>query len=60
VRVICAYIVPVAGAAPDEAALKSHCAAHLAGYKTPKKYVFVKALPRTGNGKIARRLLQES
>jgi acyl-coenzyme A synthetase/AMP-(fatty) acid ligase len=59
VWVICAYIVPVPGAQPDEAALKSHCAAHLAGYKTPKKYMFVERLPRTRNGKIARRLLQD-
>jgi acyl-coenzyme A synthetase/AMP-(fatty) acid ligase len=57
VRVICAYIVPAPGAKPDEAALKAHCAAHLAGYKLPKKYVFLDALPRTRNGKIARRLL---
>jgi acyl-coenzyme A synthetase/AMP-(fatty) acid ligase len=41
----------------DEAALKSHCAQKLAGYKQPKKYVFLDALPRTRNGKIARRLL---
>ena len=60
VRVICAYIVLAAGAAPDEAALKIHCAAHLAPYKTPRKYVFVKSLPRTRNGKIARRLLSEA
>ncbi len=57
VRVICAYIVPAPGAAPDEVLLKNHCAAHLAGYKNPKKYVFLDKLPRTRNGKIARRLL---
>ena len=62
VSVICAFIVS-AGGIPDEAAqealLAAHCAEHLAGYKTPKKYVFVKTLPRTRNGKIARRLLPE-
>jgi acyl-coenzyme A synthetase/AMP-(fatty) acid ligase len=57
VRVICAFVVPAPGARVEEAALKEHCAAHLAGYKHPKKYVFVEALPRTRNGKIARRLL---
>jgi len=62
VSVICAFIVS-AGGQPNEqgqeALLAAHCAEHLAGYKTPKKYVFVKTLPRTRNGKIARRLLPE-
>jgi acyl-coenzyme A synthetase/AMP-(fatty) acid ligase len=59
VSVICGFIVPASGAAPDEAALKRHCAEHLAAYKNPKHYVFVAALPRTKNGKIARRNLPE-
>jgi len=58
VRVICAFIVPAPGAQPDEAALRRHCAAHLAGYKTPKKFIYLDRLPRTRNGKIARRLLR--
>jgi len=57
--VICAFIVAAPGAAPDEDNLRRHCAAHLAAYKNPKKYVFVAALPRTKNGKIARRLLPQ-
>ncbi|MGO8739573.1 class I adenylate-forming enzyme family protein [Rhodoblastus sp.] len=60
VSVICACIVPAPGAALDEAALRRHCAEHLAAYKNPKKYVFVTELPRTKNGKIARRLLPEA
>ena len=59
VLVICAYIVLAPGAQPDEASLEIHCAQHLAGYKRPKKFVFVDRLPRTRNGKIARRLLQD-
>jgi len=59
VSVICAFIVAAPGGKPEEALLAAHCAEHLAGYKTPKKYVFVKTLPRTRNGKIARRLLPE-
>jgi acyl-coenzyme A synthetase/AMP-(fatty) acid ligase len=59
VSIICAFIVAAPGAAPDEAALAAHCAEHLAAYKNPKKYVFLKSLPRTRNGKIARRLLPE-
>ena len=49
-----------AGRAPDEAALQRHCAEHLAAYKNPKKYMFVAELPRTQNGKIARRNLPEA
>ncbi|MCI4678788.1 AMP-binding protein [Rhodoblastus acidophilus] len=59
VSVICAFVVLAPGAAPDEAVLRNHCAEHLAAYKNPKKYVFVSDLPRTKNGKIARRLLPE-
>ncbi len=60
VSVICAFVVPAPGAAPDEAALQRHCAEHLAAYKNPKKYIFVAELPRTKNGKIARRNLPEA
>ncbi len=59
VSAVCAFVVPAPGAAQDEAALKRHCAEHLAAYKNPKKYVFVTELPRTKNGKIARRRLPE-
>jgi len=59
VSVICAFIVPAPSAELDESALAAHCAAHLAVYKRPKKYVFLDALPHTKNGKIARRLLPE-
>ena len=59
VSVICAFVVLTPDAKPDEAALAAHCAEHLAAYKQPKKYVFLKILPRTKNGKIARRLLPE-
>jgi acyl-coenzyme A synthetase/AMP-(fatty) acid ligase len=59
VSVICAFIIAAPDGKPEEALLAAHCAEHLAAYKTPKKYVFVKTLPRTRNGKIARRLLPE-
>ena len=59
VSIVCGFIVPAPGATPDEAALAAHCAEHLAAYKNPKKYIFLKSLPRTRNGKVARRLLPE-
>jgi O-succinylbenzoic acid--CoA ligase len=41
---------------PDE--LRSHCAAHLAGYKVPKQVEFADELPRTASGKLIRRDLR--
>lgn len=44
----------------SEAELIAHCRATLAGFKTPKSIGFVDALPRTGTGKISKRLLRDS
>ncbi|MCC6849445.1 MAG: o-succinylbenzoate--CoA ligase [Deltaproteobacteria bacterium] len=49
-----AAIVPRAGAAIDEAALRAWCRARLAGYKTPRAIVAVVSLPRTASGKVRR------
>jgi acyl-coenzyme A synthetase/AMP-(fatty) acid ligase len=54
---VTACVVPEAGAALDEAALRAHASAHLAGYKQPHEYVRVEALPRTANGKVQRSVL---
>ena len=54
---VTACVVPEDGAAIDEAALRAHAEAHLAGYKQPHQYVTVPALPRTRNGKLQRRAL---
>ena len=45
-----------AAARPDE--LRRHCAESLAGYKVPKRFEFVSALPRTASGKLLRRALR--
>jgi len=39
--------------------LASFCESRLSGYKKPKRFIFVKELPRTAIGKIARRQLTE-
>ncbi|MFT6490850.1 MAG: acyl-coenzyme A synthetase/AMP-(fatty) acid ligase [Parvibaculaceae bacterium] len=55
VSVIAAFIVLKPGQSPDDAALNAHAAKHLATYKVPRQYVYVKALPHTTNGKVRRR-----
>jgi fatty-acyl-CoA synthase len=57
--------VPVAFyvTAPDEtvdaAELERHCRASLAGYKVPKGFVAIDALPRNPSGKVLKRELRE-
>jgi len=58
-EVVVAYIRPVAGARPNEAALFAHCRAHLAPYKTPRHWRFVDSFPQTPSGKIQKYVLRE-
>ena len=53
-----AYLVlsPRAQFAPD--ALIAHCRRRLAGYKVPKEFHVVDALPRTASGKVRKDLLR--
>jgi len=60
VRVIAAFVVLNAGATPDEGALRELAEQRLAGYKTPREYVFRDALPHTPNGKVRRSELCKS
>ena len=57
VHVICAFVVPRAGSAPDRDALIAWCAERLAAYKCPREIRFLDALPRTANGKVQRKRL---
>lgn len=50
-----AAVVLKANAHTDANALSDHCQAHLAGYKRPRRYLFVEALPQTPSGKVIRR-----
>jgi acyl-CoA synthetase (AMP-forming)/AMP-acid ligase II len=56
---VVAAVVARAGSSAGEAALIDHCRAHLGSHQVPKRIVFVTALPRTGSGKIAKRLLRD-
>jgi O-succinylbenzoic acid--CoA ligase len=57
---VVAWIVTHPGAAADAATLEAYCRGRLAGYKLPREFRFVSALPRTSSGKLQRRRLKES
>ena len=57
-EVVAAAVVLRAGAVADAAALQAHCAARIAGYKKPRRVVFVDALPRNGAGKVLKGALR--
>ena len=53
---VCAAVVVDGGSGAEAvlAALADHARGHLAGYKRPKQYTVVSALPRTATGKVRR------
>ena len=51
---ITAWVVPRPGAELSQAALRAHCLERLAGFKVPKAFELVEALPRTSSGKVRR------
>ena len=58
-EVVCAAVVPRDGATLTEVELEAHCRERLAGYKCPRRWrVMGEPLPRTGSGKIAKRVLR--
>jgi long-chain acyl-CoA synthetase len=59
---VCAALVTGGGAADETvlAAVAAHATDHLAGYKRPKEYRVVDALPRTATGKVRRLALSEA
>lgn len=54
-----AFVTRSPGALLEEEELKVFCKARLAGYKCPKAIQIVPELPKTGIGKIARRLVRD-
>lgn len=53
-----AFVVPASGRQLDETELRGFCRDRLAGYKVPRKIVFVDSLPRSVSGKILKRALR--
>jgi len=55
-----AVIIPQDGAQPDEADLVEHCRGLIGGYKIPRQYRFVEALPKSAMGKVLKGTLRET
>ncbi|MCW2309027.1 acyl-CoA synthetase [Rhodobium gokarnense] len=54
-----AVCVPASGAAPSAEELAEFLSARLARYKLPARYVFLDEMPKTGYGKITKKLVRE-
>jgi fatty-acyl-CoA synthase len=59
IECVVAIVVPREGAELDEAALHAHCRERLAGFKVPKAFRLLDALPKNASGKILKRDLRE-
>lgn len=58
-EIVCAAVVLKQGEAASEQEIIDFCKERLARYKAPKKVFFLSELPKTGSGKIAKRVLRE-
>lgn len=52
---VTAFIVPAPSVEPDQAELKTYCKQRLAGFKVPKNFHFMEALPKNNAGKLLKR-----
>ena len=58
VEAVTAVVVVKAGHTLSESEVLAHCNTHLAGFKCPKRVVFVDALPKNPSGKLLKRQLR--
>lgn len=59
VEAVTAVVVLRSGAVAAHDDLRDHCRRELAGYKRPKRFVFVEALPKNASGKVLKRELRD-
>ena len=55
---VVAWVVALPGTAPDVDSLQQHCRSRLAGFKQPREFRYVAALPRNAAGKLQRNRLE--
>ena len=60
VEAVTAVIVVKQGQDLTEQRVIDHCNAHMAGFKSPKRVVFVEALPKNPSGKLLKRELRKT
>jgi fatty-acyl-CoA synthase len=58
IEAVSAIVVVKDGHTLTEAQVVAHCAQHLAPFKTPKRVLFVDALPKNPSGKLLKRELR--
>ena len=51
-EIVVAAVVLRPGYSPDDAALDEHCVANIARFKRPKRYIYLKELPKNAYGKV--------
>jgi len=56
---VTAVVVPLPGVILKEEEIISFCKKNMAGFKVPKKVMFVSSMPTTPSGKVLKRLLKE-
>jgi acyl-CoA synthetase (AMP-forming)/AMP-acid ligase II len=57
-EIVVAFVVARDGSALDGRMLDAHCQEHIARFKRPKRYIFVKELPKSNYGKVLKRALR--
>jgi fatty-acyl-CoA synthase len=60
VEAVVAVVVVKAGQSLDEAQVLAHCNENMAGFKAPKRVVFVETLPKNPSGKLLKRELRKA
>ena len=58
-QAICAFIVPSQGITLEKHALRKYLLEHIAPYKVPREFNFCSELPKSGTGKILKKVLRD-